>query len=60
MTPNDRDFVMDNPRRTLAFLAAVYIVIVWCAYAQWATGDHPDCNRALTPECYDRVFADRK
>jgi hypothetical protein len=51
---------MDNPRRTLAFLAVVYIVLGWCMYAQWATSSHPDCQRALTPECYDRVFADRK
>lgn len=56
MNPNDRDFVMDNPRRVLAFMAVVYLFLGWCLYAQWVTNGHPDCNRAVTPECYDRVF----
>jgi hypothetical protein len=42
---------------TLLAVLGAYLVFGWSLYARWATRDHPDCNRSLTPECYARVFA---
>lgn len=55
MHPSNRDFQMRHPQRVLAVLALAYLVCGWCLYANWATSSHPDCQRALTLECYDRV-----
>jgi hypothetical protein len=45
-----------NPKIIVLAALSAYLIFGWGLYADWVTHDHPDCNRALTPECYDRVF----
>lgn len=56
--PSRHDFAVrpQTAKFTLWTVAFAYVVVAWCCYARWVTGSHDDCMRALTPECYHRVF----